>query len=100
MSSMAAYGMKTSLRNLNIYFSIRLNISSVDVIEKGMRCLSENMGAMETELFIATLLRERFDYTKWRSSLVDSVKTFADLDKFVKSSCGVTKFSGNPKVVL
>ena len=45
-----------------------MNFSSVDVIEKGMRCLSENMGAMETELFIATLLRERFDYTKWRSS--------------------------------
>ena len=77
-----------------------MSISSVDVIEKGMRCLSENMGAMETELFIATLLRERFDYTKWRSSLVDSIKTFADLDKFVESSRGVTNFSGNPKVVL
>ncbi len=74
--------------------------SSVDVIEKGMRCLSENMGAMEAELFIATLLRECFDYTKWRSSLVDRVKTFDDLDKFVQSSRGVTKFSGDPKVVL
>ena len=77
-----------------------MSISSVDVIEKGMRCLSENMGAMETELFIATLLRERFDYTKWRSSLVDGIKTFDDFDTFVQSSRGVTKFSGNPKVVL
>lgn len=48
----------------------------------------------------AFALPEVIAETKWRSSLVDSVKTFDDLDKFVQSSRGVTKFSGNPKVVL
>ena len=32
-----------------------MSISSVDVIEKGMRCLSENMGAMETEFLFENM---------------------------------------------
>lgn len=65
--------------------------SSIDVIDKGMKCLSENLGAAETELFIATILRERFDYTKWRRSMVDKIKTFDDLDKFVESSKNLSR---------
>ena len=31
--------------------------------------LLENLGAVETERFIALLLREPFDYTEWRMNL-------------------------------
>ena len=34
-----------------------------------MNCLYENLGTLETERFISFVIREKFDYTKWRSNL-------------------------------
>ena len=40
---------------------------STTVIKKeGMDCLVKNLGVLETEVFISTLLRESFDYTEWQ----------------------------------
>ena len=36
------------------------------IINKGMRHLLEKLGALDTEIFISHILREPFDYTKWR----------------------------------
>ena len=36
------------------------------IMNKGMNCLLEKLGVLETEIFISNLLREPFDYTKWR----------------------------------
>ena len=36
------------------------------IMSKGINCLLDNLGALETEIFISHLLREPFDYTKWR----------------------------------
>ena len=36
------------------------------IMNKGMNYLLEKLGVLETEIFISTLLREPFDYTKWR----------------------------------
>jgi hypothetical protein len=36
------------------------------IMNKGMNCLMEKLGDIETEIFISHLLREPFDYTKWR----------------------------------
>ena len=46
-----------------------MDINTIEVIERGMKCLSDNLGADETEVFISTILRERFDYTKWQRQL-------------------------------
>ena len=40
--------------------------STTEIMERGMSCLLEKLGTIETERFIATIIRERFDYTKWR----------------------------------
>ena len=37
-----------------------------EIIERGMRCLFDHLGPIETEKFISTILSERFDYTQWR----------------------------------
>lgn len=37
-----------------------------EIMERGMDCLLDNLGAFETEQFISTILREKKDYTKWR----------------------------------
>jgi hypothetical protein len=38
--------------------------------DAGMKDLKESLGLMEAERFVTLLLRESFDYTKWRGSLV------------------------------
>lgn len=41
-------------------------LDGVELLNKGMECLIENLGLVETERFISLLCVERFDYTKWR----------------------------------
>ena len=65
-----------------------------------MKCLSDNLGAGETEIFISTILKERFDYTKWRHSFVDCIETFDELDAFVEKSKEKAQFQGNAKEIL
>ena len=36
------------------------------IMNKGMNYLLEKLGPLETEIFISQLLREPFDYTRWR----------------------------------
>ena len=42
------------------------NNDRAEIIEKGMSCLFNHLGPIETEKFISTILSERFDYTQWR----------------------------------
>ena len=77
-----------------------MSTNSIEVIDRGLRCLSANMGVKETEIFISTLLREKFDYTRWRQSFVDSIATFEDLDALLKQTKGQSQFGGNADVVL
>jgi hypothetical protein len=44
--------------------------------DTGMKVLKENLGLMEAERFVTLLLRESFDYTKWREGFV---KKFEDM---------------------
>ena len=41
--------------------------------EKGMRILSENLGLLEAERFIALIIREPFDYTNWQQDLYEDM---------------------------
>jgi hypothetical protein len=36
---------------------------------RGLEILSQHLGAVQAERFIALIQRERFDYTKWRENL-------------------------------
>ena len=55
-------------------------MSTIELMERGMNCLLQNLGTIETEKFIAALIRERFDYTKWRRDYFGdaSVETLND----------------------
>lgn len=77
-----------------------MSTSTIDIIDRGMRCLSDNIGAFETEIFIATILKERFDYTEWRRSFVDSIKNREDMNTFVDASQKTAVFNGKPNIVL
>ncbi|MBQ7515378.1 MAG: hypothetical protein IJS96_03770 [Schwartzia sp.] len=54
----------------------------------------------KTNLFIPARLRERFDYTKWRQTLADDVKTFNDLDRLLERTRDKARFNGTPKQIL
>ena len=72
--------------------------NTIEVIDRGMACLSENLGAAETERFITCILRERFDYTTWHQRLADSV-TEQKLRDMVSASEASDPFKGTATVV-
>ena len=43
--------------------------TDTEVRIQGLRALVDNLGAVEAERFIALILREPFDYTKWQKEL-------------------------------
>lgn len=47
--------------------------STVEIINRGVEVLLKQMGALETERFISVILREKFDYTKWRRQYFDDM---------------------------
>lgn len=75
-------------------------MNTVEIIDRGLKCLSDNLGADETEIFISTILRERFDYTKWRHTFIDDINTFEKLDDFVNTSKNIETFKGNVEQTL
>ena len=40
--------------------------STAEIMNKGMKCLMEQLGVVEAERFVATVIREKFDYTRWQ----------------------------------
>jgi hypothetical protein len=42
--------------------------NSMALLDRGMRCLSNELGILNAERFVALLLREPFDYTEWRQN--------------------------------
>ena len=45
--------------------------STVEIMNKGMKCLTEHMGIVEAERFISKIIQEKFDYTKWQREYFD-----------------------------
>ena len=44
-------------------------MTDTEIKMRGLRALSDAMGHVEAERFIALILRERFDYTEWQRQL-------------------------------
>lgn len=40
--------------------------STAEIMSRGMNCLTEHLGIVEAERFIATVIRGKFDYTRWQ----------------------------------
>jgi len=48
--------------------------NTMEIYDKGLACLIENLGVVDTEKFISAVKRENFDYTKWQREHFDSLK--------------------------
>jgi len=40
--------------------------NSAVLLDRGIRCLNNELGILDAERFVALLLKESFDYTEWR----------------------------------
>lgn len=45
--------------------------STAEIMSRGMNCLMEQLGIVEAERFVATVIREKFDYTRWQQEFFD-----------------------------
>ncbi len=43
------------------------------IFSAGIKLLKENLGLIETELFISYLKKEQFDYTEWSQNLYNNM---------------------------
>ena len=43
-----------------------VEFSNMEIINDGVDLLRQNLGDVKTEMFISLIIREKFDYTKWR----------------------------------
>lgn len=44
-------------------------ITDTEIKTKGLQVLTQHLGNIETERFIALIQREPFDYTRWRQDM-------------------------------
>ena len=51
-----------------------MSTSTVDILNRGMECLTETMGVVDAEYFISIIIREKFDYTKWQRQYFDKMQ--------------------------
>ena len=47
--------------------------STVEIMNRGMKCLTDQMCIVEAEQYIATIIREKFDHTKWQREYFDAI---------------------------
>jgi hypothetical protein len=64
------------------------------VMEKGIDVLLKNLGVLDTEQFISTLLKEPFDYTEW------SRKHYEDVDLHEFNMRAVEYDKNNPVDII
>ncbi|MCM1267255.1 MAG: hypothetical protein NC302_05055 [Bacteroidales bacterium] len=48
--------------------------STMEIMNRGISCLIQQMGVVEAEKFISIINREKFDYTKWQQNLFDDME--------------------------
>ena len=50
-----------------------MSSNTVEIMNRGMECLTETLGVVEAERFISLIIREKFDYTKWQREYFDGM---------------------------
>ena len=72
--------------------------STFELADAGMACLTEKFGPVGAEAFIALILREKLDYTKWRGNYYGTMKPGEFHDKAL-AFARENPYAGNAKVI-
>ena len=68
--------------------------STAEIMSRGMKCLMEQLGVVEAERFVATVIREKFDYTRWQRDFFDG-KTPEEIRQEAEAFELENPYSGN-----
>lgn len=49
--------------------------NTIDIMNRGINCLIEELGVVEAEQFISVIIREKFDYTKWQKEYFNEISS-------------------------
>ena len=71
-----------------------MSANMVEIMNRGMKCLTDQMGIVEAEQFISLIIREKFDYTKWQRGYFDG-KTPEEISREASEFEQAHPFSGN-----
>ena len=80
------------------YSSESVEQNTFELADAGMTCLTERFGTVGAEAFIALVLREKLDYTKWRRTFYDAMEP----GEFHEKALAYAKehpYSGNAQVI-
>ena len=75
------------------------NVNTAEVIDRGMRCLTEHLGVLETEAFISAMLREQSDYTEWHQRFAETTSK-EEFKQLVRAADRVSPYRGNPSSII
>ena len=69
------------------------DVQTTAIISAGMKLLRDNLGAIETEIFISKISSNEFDYTKWRENLWEDLtsKKLFELAAMAEEKYGIPK---------
>ena len=73
--------------------------NTAELKSRGMKCLTEQLGVVDAEQFIAAMLREQFDYAKWRREFYEAMKP----GEFLQNAADYAQahpFQGNAKKLI
>ena len=76
-----------------------METTTMEIVQKGMDCLMDSLGVIDTERFIAFLLRERFDYTKWQRDYFDK-RPDAEFMNHAVEYANAHPYKGNAKKII
>lgn len=71
-----------------------MSANMVEIMNRGMKCLTDQMGIVEAEQFISLIIREKFDYTKWQRGYFDG-KTPEEISREASEFEQAYPFSGH-----
>jgi len=57
------------------------------LLDKGMRCLTSELGLVEAEQFVYLLLSEPFNYTEWRKDNLFKNMSVAEISRAADKYC-------------
>lgn len=62
-------------------------MNSAALLDKGMKCLTNELGMLEAEQFVFTLLSQPFDYTEWRRNNLCANMSVAEISAAADRYC-------------
>ncbi|MBQ7515038.1 MAG: hypothetical protein IJS96_02040, partial [Schwartzia sp.] len=69
-------------------------MAEIGIMTEGMNCLTEHLGTLKAEMFVAAIIRENFDYTEWQRAYFDA-KSPAEISRKAAQHEKDHPFQGN-----